>query len=110
MKNNQEGFSAIELVVIVVVIALLAGLGFMFFQRKNKSTSSTNSTASTTVKSQFAAPIAAGTTASIDSLVSKDASSESTIDQKHTASEGTAAQSTSSAAANIGGAYNESSL
>ena len=107
MKNKDAGFSAIELLLVIVVIALLVGLGYIFYQRKHKAASVSATT--NVVKSQTVAP-ATGTTSSIDTLTKQDASSESSIDQKHTDSEGTTAQSANPAAANVGGAYNESSL
>jgi prepilin-type N-terminal cleavage/methylation domain-containing protein len=107
MKNKDAGFSVIELLLVIVVIALLVGLGYIFYQRKHKA--STASTTTSVVKSQTVAPIT-GTTSSVDALTKQDAGSESSIDQKHTDNEGTTAQSANQAAANVGGAYNESSL
>lgn len=104
--KKEAGFSAIEFLLVVVVIGLLAGLGFMFYKRQHKSVTPSSVTVS---KTQTVAPTA-GTAASIDSLTSQDAASESSIDQKHTSSESTTAQSSNAAAANLGGAYNESSL
>lgn len=105
MKKKQAGFSVVELLLVLVMVALLVGLGYLFYQRRQKAATTTT----TSTQSQTVAPTA-GTTASIDSLTGQDASSESTIDQKHTSGEGTTAQSANSAAANVGGAYNESSL
>lgn len=106
MKKQETG--SVEIVLIIIVIVLLAGLGYLFY--KNKHTKTASVTVTKTTASQATPVAAAGTTAAIDSLTTQDAASESAIDQKHAGNENTAAQSANAAAANVGGAYNESSL
>ena len=46
LKNNQQGFSAVEVVLVVIIIALIGTVGWLVYKNHHKST--TASTASTT--------------------------------------------------------------
>jgi len=101
MRSGQNGFSVIEGLLIVAVVAVIGASGYLLYQSHHKPTKTVTATKVTP---------AVGTTESIDSLTAQDASSEAAIDAKHSAAETSAAQSANTAAANIGGGYNESSL
>jgi len=103
MHSEQKGFSLVEALVIILVIGVIGASGFLLYQNHHK-----KPVQSATTANQTTPP--AGTTQSIDSLTANDAKGEAAIDAKHTTSETSAAQSSNSSAANIGGAYNESSL
>lgn len=89
----------------------IGAVGYLTAHRfMTQSSSSVASTHTTPAAQQQAAPAAPalGTTASIDSLTAEDASSEASINAKYEQSDQSAAQTTDRAAANVEGAYDES--
>lgn len=54
MKNNQKGFSALEILVVIVIIALLATIGWLVYDRQNSKTD--NKQASTQTNQQEQTP------------------------------------------------------
>ncbi len=47
IKNNESGFSAVEIVVVIVIVGLIGAVGFLVYQKgQNKTTSSTVSATS----------------------------------------------------------------
>ena len=117
MIKIEHGFSAIEGLLVIVVLVVIGGVGYTVLNRGHK-TASVDKTATTHAATQPESQTAAtdkplapvGTTESIDSLTTQDINSESSIDSAHSASEQATDQNANSAAANIGGAYNESAL
>ena len=106
MRQTEQGFTVIEGILVIVVLVVIAGVGYATFN--------VNSKAAT--KDQFSSATAPITTAStssiqnIDTLTAQDANNESTIDSTHAVSDQTSAQSSSNAAANVGGSFDESAL
>lgn len=101
MKKNQAGF--VDMMLVIIIAVLLLGMCYLFYKHRH-----VTKVAPTTAKSQSIPP-AIGSTAAIDNLTSQEVNNETAVDQKHSGESATA-QSANSAAANIGSAYNESSL
>lgn len=54
MKNNQKGFSFIEIVIVLVIVGVIAGVGFFIYnkqQDKNTNTAQTSATQNTATQS-----------------------------------------------------------
>lgn len=113
MRKNEHGFSGIEALLIVLVLVMIGGVAFNLYRRNHQVDSTVATPAVTTAKTSKTAAIPAatnGSTASIANLTSLDASSESSIDAKYSSGDQSTAAVANSAAAGIGGAYDESSL
>lgn len=99
---------------IKVLFALaIVGVGAISFLASQHFMTKTSSTVASTTQTQSSAQQAAtvpavGTTASIDALTNEDASGEAAINAKYEQADQSSSQATNEAAANIGGAYNES--
>ena len=80
-RNNQLGFSAVELLLVVVVVTVLSFVGYMVYNRQQNKTASTNSSQPTTTSDvQTAPPI--NSTADLDKA-------EATLNQTDPASSNT---------------------
>lgn len=102
MNKAPRGFSAVETLLILALLALVVGVGYFAYHAHYKTTASTSG--STTQSASGASP-------NIDAITSKDtADEESDVDASYAATQTTAAQSTDQAAANLGGAYNETTF
>jgi Tfp pilus assembly protein PilE len=106
MKTSERGFSAVEAIVIVVIIGLVGGAGYVAYHRHHTQGNMASTTSSSTQK----VTTQPGTTANIDQLTQQDMNDEASVDSKYTSAYQSAAQSSNQAAANVGGAYNESNF
>lgn len=73
MKRNQDGFSAIEIVLVLVIVGLIGIVGFMVYKNSNKSSDTTitaSTTKSTTTETKTAPDLYAGWTTYNDAGVS----------------------------------------
>ena len=52
VKNNQQGFSAVELMLILVIVVLIVVVGWLVYKDHHKTTTSTSTTTSTTSSTQ----------------------------------------------------------
>lgn len=105
MRKAQEGFTVVEVILVLAVLVVIGGVSYAVLHRASRSVAS-----SQTAPTSQAPAAAVGTTQSIDNLMAQDAASESAIDTRHTSNDQTNAQSTNGAAANVGGAYDESTF
>lgn len=58
LKNNQEGFSAVEVVLVVVVVALIGIVGWLIYKNQHKTARTSTATSSTTKPAPTANPYA----------------------------------------------------
>jgi Tfp pilus assembly protein PilV len=107
MRKTQQGFSIVETLLAIIVIAAIAGLGFWVYHQNHKTTATNNST---TASNNTAAATTAGTTQSIDNLTQQDVTSEQAIDSRYASTDQTTTQSANGAAANMGGAFDETTF
>jgi uncharacterized protein (UPF0333 family) len=106
ISRINNGFSAVEALLVIVIVAAVVGTGLYINHRhKSKVTSSTSSVAKAPTPS--AQP---GTTASITQLTQQDATTEQAVDKNYDSQTQQTATSANPAAANVGGAYDASSL
>lgn len=117
MTKTEQGFSVIEGLLVVVVVGVIAGVGYGTLHHKRSVASVNTDTKSNSQAStlpQTAATnqpiVATGTSQSIDDLTTQDASSESSIDSKHSTNDQSTAQNDTNAASDVEGAYNESTF
>ena len=103
MIKKTAVFTAVKIALVVVAVGIIGWLGYNMVQNNNKL-----ATVKPTPQSQ-AVPVI-GTSASIDSLTTQDANSETAIDSSHMNQDQTNTQATTTAAGNIGGAYDESNF
>lgn len=106
MKKPQ-GFTALEGILVLAVLVVIGGISYAVLHRASHQASVASSQTSQSTQAP-AAPV--GTTQSIDNLTAQDATSESAIVTRHTSADQTTAQNTNGAAANLGGAYDESTF
>jgi prepilin-type N-terminal cleavage/methylation domain-containing protein len=103
MNKHLKGFSVVELLIVVIIVGLIGAGGYIVYSR-NANKAATPS----------AAPVSSGAPAGssqhIEDVNTNDQNAEDTIDNNHISSDQSNIQSTNSAAANIGGAYDESSF
>lgn len=104
MRKSEQGFSVIETFLVIAVIAVVAGVGLMVYSRSSGSKSVNPGQQATKTT-----PVA-GTVESIDALSSDDVKSESEINSRYEASDQATAKATNSAAADLEGAYDASTL
>lgn len=112
--NSQKGFSPVFILLVVAIIGLVGTVGYYVYSNNKPAktvtkTTVTKTTTDTTATDQKTA-VPTGTTATIDTLTLQDASGEASIDSKYADTEQTTAQSANSAAASVGGSFDESSL
>ena len=105
LDKNMKGFAVLEAIIILVVIFAIAGIGFYVVNRHHSNTASINSQSS-------ANPINVkpGTTYSIKQLTTQDAQSEAATESNSDSQTQSNATSIDSAASNVEGAYNATSL
>lgn len=103
MKTSARGFSAVEASIVILVLLVVAGGGFMLYHRKH----TPGGGRVDTLQTVHAQP---GTTGELDQIENGDEQSESNINTTYTKDDQSDASSTDKAAADIGGAYDESSL
>ncbi len=100
MRRFEKGYSTTMAVVAVLVVVAIAAIGYGIYQKNHKTVAATVSVQKTTV---FTGP-----TAAVDSANQQELSTESSSDTQATAADQTNSSSSDQAAANVGGAYNES--
>jgi len=114
----EAGFSMIDALLVLVIIGILVGVGAYVYKQNHKNVMSPTAAASTTAtttspgsaSSTNSSTNQTGTTAYINQLTQQEAESESSITSQNDNAESQAALSANSAATNVGGAYNESTL
>lgn len=104
--KQQQGFAIVEALLVILIIGVMVAVGYWVWKQRGEKSASTTTNISTATVS----PANEGTTEGIDQLTQLDEKSESDIDQKYGATAQSNATSSSDAASNVGGAYNENSL
>ncbi len=102
--NSQQGFTPFAALLVIVIVLGISGVGYYVYHQNHKGTGAAN----TSANPQSANTVQAGTTAAIDSLTSQDSKAEDAIDAKYQNSDQTTVKSANGAAANLNGAYDES--
>jgi flagellar basal body-associated protein FliL len=102
-RSNSSGTALVEIAVTVLVLAVVIAGGVYVMNHRSVTPSSTN-TSTTTPAAQT------GTTASIDQITQNDANTEQQADGSADAQTQQDALGANTAASNVGGAYNESTL
>ncbi len=105
--HTSGGFAAVELALTLVIIGIAGGVGFWVATQHKPTTPQAAVVPASTTKVSTAKT---GTTAGIDQLTAGDASAENAIDKKYQSTEQSDTTSADTAAKNVGGAYDESSL
>jgi prepilin-type N-terminal cleavage/methylation domain-containing protein len=103
MTKHLKGFSVVELLIVVVILGLIGAGGYIIYDR-------TANKADKTPTAPVSSGAPAGSSQHIDDVNTNDQNAEDGIDSKHISSDQSNIQSTNGAAANIGGAYDESSF
>lgn len=112
MRTPQKGFSTVATLLVLLNVVLLGVLGYMVYQRLQPADTVENqiTAGQASKKTSATTTNAEGTTDSIDKLTTQDINSETSLDTRYSDSDQSDAASTDNAAANIGGAYDESTL
>lgn len=112
MRKSTHGFSVVELLIVIVVLVLAGGAAYFTYQRIHKAATTPSSMASSGSNAAITTANTAsqGTTASIDNLDNQEIDSDNSLTSQFTTTDQSNAQSTNSAATNLGGAYNEASF
>lgn len=56
IRNNQKGFSVVEVALVLVIVALIGGVGYMVYSKHHKAAVTTNSVANESVKAPAKTP------------------------------------------------------
>lgn len=56
LRNNQKGFSAVEVVLVLVIVALMGAVGFLVYKNHNKTTTASGATSTTKPAATTPAP------------------------------------------------------
>lgn len=104
-KQTEEGFALGIILVVIIVVGLAGLIAYRFLTTANTVSSQPSKSTS---QAQITAP--AGTTASIDNLITQDTNSEASINTSYGNSDQTAVQNSNTAADGIGGAYDETAF
>jgi len=102
-KPSPGGFAVIEGLLVIVIIGIVGATGYWVLTQRT----TPDSGSATTTNSASAKP---GTISAIDQLTDQDSQSEASISNQYDAAEQSSAQSSNAAAANVGGAYNETNF
>lgn len=106
-KNRSiGGFAVLEGLLVLVIIGAIIGVGAYVVKVRHDVSKTTAVTTTTSAASPTATTAAPGTTASIDQITQQELQSESASISSNDTAYQQAATSDSSAASNLGGAYN----
>lgn len=105
MKKAIDGFSVVEAFIVVLIITIAGGTGYVAYRRHHPA-----ATANTLDSQPAVTSATPGTAGDIDTINAGDEAAEEHTDTTYSTTEQQNATSTDTAAAGIGGAYDESSL
>ncbi|HVS58756.1 MAG TPA: hypothetical protein VHD60_03385 [Candidatus Saccharimonadales bacterium] len=108
--SYQAGFAFIEALLVLVVIGLLVGVGLYVAKQRQNVNSLSASTLGTSQDQKTKVTAKPGTAANVTELVEQSAQDEASISSQNDNAETQAALSANTAASNLGGAYDESTL
>lgn len=106
VASSQHGFAALEALLVVVVIAAIVAAGVYVVKQRHNTTTGVATTGSNLLQ-VTAKP---GTVTRVTQQVEQSAQIDAQASGQNDSAELQAAQSANTAASNLGGAYNESTL
>lgn len=105
--RSISGFALIETLLVLIIIGIIACVGYWVATQRTNNDTANNSSQNASANNPAAKP---GTLSAVDQIIQVDTQAENSIDSKYETADQSSALSANTAAKNLGGAYDESSL